>query len=64
VGHTADKSPIARCLTSSAGGGTWRLRDLRQLLTAGEPVVQVDFLDTHPLIRPLTAYSLDRLCPA
>jgi hypothetical protein len=39
--------------------GVWRLRDLRQLLTDGDTVVQVDFLDTHPLIRPLEAYSLE-----
>jgi len=39
--------------------GVWRLRDLRRLLTEGNTVVQVDFLDTHPLIRPLDAYRLD-----
>lgn len=39
--------------------GVWRLRDLRRLLTEGDTVVQVDFLETHPLIRPLGAYSLD-----
>lgn len=44
--------------------GVWRLKDLRRLLTAGDNVVQVDFLDTHPLIRPLTAYSLDALSQA
>ena len=41
--------------------GVWRLRDLRRLLTDGEKVVQVDFLETHPLIRPLEAYSLQSL---
>jgi transposase len=44
--------------------GVWRLKDLRRLLTEGETVVQVNFLDTHPLIRPLTAYSLAALSPA
>lgn len=44
--------------------GVWRLRDLRRLLTDGDTVVQVDFLDTHPLIRPLEAYSLDALSQA
>lgn len=44
--------------------GVWRLKDLRRLLTAGDNVVQVDFLDSHPLIRPLTAYSLDVLSQA
>jgi transposase len=44
--------------------GVWRLRDLRRLLTDVGNVVQVDFLDTHPLIRPLTAYSLEALSQA
>lgn len=44
--------------------GVWRLKDLRRLLTDGDNVVQVDFLDTHPLIRPLTAYSLAALSQA
>ena len=39
--------------------GVWRLKDVRRLLTEGDTVVQVDFLETHPLIRPLDAYSLD-----
>lgn len=38
--------------------GAFRLRDLRRLLTEGETVVQVDFLQTHPLIRDLAAYHL------
>lgn len=41
--------------------GVWRLRDVRRLLTEGDTVVQVDFLESHPLIRPLAAYSLDAL---
>lgn len=44
--------------------GVWRLKDLRRLLTTNDHLVQVDFLDTHPLIRPLTAYSLAALSPA
>ena len=44
--------------------GVWRLRDLRRLLSGGDNVVQVDFLDTHPLIRPLTAYRLEALSQA
>jgi len=39
--------------------GVWRLRDLRRLLTEGNTVVQVDFLNSHPLIRPLDAYRLE-----
>ena len=41
--------------------GVWRLRDVRRLLTDGDTVVQIDFLETHPLIRPLAAYRLDAL---
>jgi transposase len=37
--------------------GTWRLRDLRTLLEQVGPSPQLDFLDTHPLIRPLDAYE-------
>ena len=44
--------------------GVWRLKDVRRLLTEGDTVVQVDFLEAHPLIRPLDAYSLDALSKA
>jgi transposase len=37
--------------------GTWRLRDLRTLLEAAAPPPQLDFLETHPLIRQLDAYA-------
>jgi hypothetical protein len=37
--------------------GTWRLRDLRLLLDRAGPSPQLDFLDTHPLIRSLDAYE-------
>lgn len=43
--------------------GVWRLRDLRRLLTTSDKVVQVDFLDTHPLIRPLDVYSAHAFFP-
>jgi hypothetical protein len=36
--------------------GTWRLRDLRALLDQAVPSPQLDFLETHPLIRNLDAY--------
>jgi len=38
--------------------GTWRLRDLRTLLDRTGPSPQLDFLDTHPLIRSLDAYEV------
>jgi transposase len=36
--------------------GTWRLRDLRTLLDLTAPSPQLDFLETHPLIRNLDTY--------
>ncbi len=39
--------------------GLWRLRDLRRLAQDGEKVVQVDFLQAHPLIRDLSHYQLE-----
>jgi transposase len=36
--------------------GTWRLRDLRTLLEHTAPATQLDFLETHPLIRSLDTY--------
>jgi len=56
------KHPVAR-LEAAAGlavhRGAWRLRDLRRLLTDDDRVVQVDFLEIHPLIRDLDAYKIN-----
>jgi len=35
---------------------TWRLWDLRALLEHAAPSPQLDFLETHPLIRNLDTY--------
>jgi hypothetical protein len=60
----AEKHPTVE-LEKAAGiatqHGTWRLRDLKRLLTLPGNVVQLDFLETHPLIRSLEAY---RIAPA
>jgi hypothetical protein len=37
--------------------GVWRLRDLRTLLEQAGPEPQLDFLETHPLIRSLDTYQ-------
>jgi transposase len=37
--------------------GTWRLKDLRGLVEGPQPLPQLDFLETHPLIRPLDEYT-------
>ena len=39
--------------------GTWRLRDLKRLLELPGNVMQMDFLQTHPLIRSLEAYRIE-----
>lgn len=38
--------------------GAWRLRDLKRLLELPGNIVQMDFLETHPLIRSLEAYRI------
>ncbi len=58
----AGKHPAAE-LEKAAGiathHGTWRLRDLKRLLELPGNVMQMDFLQTHPLIRSLEAYRIE-----
>lgn len=57
----AEKHPVEaleRAAGSATHHGAWRLRDLKRLLEKPGPPVQLDFLETHPLIRPLAAYQL------
>src|SRR5271165_703818 len=57
----AEKHPVAdleRVALSAAHHGAWRLRDLKRLLDQPANVVQLQFLETHPLIRPLDAYRI------
>jgi len=58
----AGKHPAAE-LEKAAGvathHGTWRLRDLKRLLALPGNVVQMDFLESHPLIRSLEAYRIE-----
>ena len=63
----AKEHPVAALEQAAAAAtrrGVWRLRDLRRLLTQGDNIVQIEFLDTHPLIRPLDAYSVEALSQA
>jgi len=57
----AQKHPV-KALESAAQialhHGAWRLRDLRTLLEQAGPAPQLDFLETHPLIRSLDAYQV------
>ena len=62
--HLAEKHPAAaleQAAQMATHHGAWRLRDLKRLLEQPANVVQLDFLETHPLIRSLDAY---RLAPA
>lgn len=58
----AGKHPAAE-LEKAAGiathHGTWRLRDLKRLLALPGNVLQMDFLESHPLIRSLEAYRIE-----
>jgi len=60
--HLAGKHPAAE-LEKAAGlaihHGAWRLRDLKRLLALPGNVVQMDFLESHPLIRSLEAYRIE-----
>jgi hypothetical protein len=57
----AEKHPVAALEAAARAAthhGAWRLRDLKRLLELPGNVVQLDFLETHPLIRPLDAYRI------
>lgn len=61
------RHPVANLEQAAAAAtrrGTYRLRDLRRLATEDDRVVQVDFLESHPLIRPMDAYKLEAFSPA
>ena len=58
----AEKHPVAeleKAARTATHHGSWRLRDLKRLLELPANVVQLDFLETHPLIRPLDAYRIE-----
>ena len=53
---------IERACQTALTYGAYRLRTIRQLLVRqAPPQTQFDFLDEHPVIRPLADYSLDSL---
>lgn len=57
----AEKHPAAeleKAARVATHHGTWRLRDLKRLLELPGNVVQMDFLESHPLIRSLDAYCI------
>jgi len=62
----AEKHPVAaleRAAQTAAQYQAWRLRDLKRLIAQPANVLQLQFLDTHPLIRPLEAYHLPGSLP-
>ena len=57
----AGKHPVAqleRATGAALHHGAFRLHDVKRLIEQGESVVQVDFLQAHPLIRDLSAYRV------
>ncbi len=50
-------SELERACQTALQHGTWRLRDLRELLARSAPPAQLTFLETHPLIRQLEDYQ-------
>lgn len=62
--HLAERHPVAeleKAARIATHHGAWRLRDLKRLLELPSNVLQLDFLESHPLIRSLDAY---RIAPA
>jgi transposase len=58
----AEKHPVAaleKAAQTATHHGAWRLRDLKRLLALPGNVVQMDFLESHPLIRSLEAYRIE-----
>ncbi|HEX5222238.1 MAG TPA: IS21 family transposase [Verrucomicrobiae bacterium] len=58
----AEKHPAAeleKAARVATHHGTWRLQDLKRLLDLPGNVVQMDFLESHPLIRSLEAYRIE-----
>lgn len=58
-----DTAALNRACRTALSHGAWRLRVLRALLKRdpGQSQSQFEFLDAHPVIRPLSDYSLQSL---
>lgn len=59
--HLAGKHPadaLENATQIATRHGAWRLRDLKRLLDQPSHLIPLQFLDTHPLIRPLDAYRI------
>lgn len=57
-----DAAALDRACQTALSYGAYRLRTIRNLLKhSAPPQAQFEFLDEHPVIRPLSDYSLDSL---
>jgi hypothetical protein len=57
-----DAIALDHACQTALGYGAYRLRTIRQLLKqTAAPQAQFEFLDEHPVIRPLSDYSLGSL---
>ncbi len=57
--HGASMGAVAKAAGVATHHGSWRLQDLKRLLNHPDNVVQLDFLEIHPLIRSLEAYRIE-----
>ena len=62
LARTVPVADLERAAGTALHRGVFDLRVVRRLAEEGESVVQLDFLQTHPLIRDLSAYRVDAFC--
>ena len=55
--HGLTPSMVNAACAKALAKGTWRLRDVRTLLTSHETQAQLPFAQHHPLIRHLSEYG-------
>lgn len=59
--HLAKDIPVGQLEAAAATAlerACWRLRDIKAIAAAGDNVVQLSFLQAHPIIRDLSAYHI------
>lgn len=58
LGRKTPAEQLERAASKALQRAGWRLGDLKQALAEPANVVQIDFLETHPLIRDMNAYQI------
>lgn len=58
LGRKTPAKQLERAASKALQRAGWRLGDLKQALAEPANVVQIDFLETHPLIRDMNAYQI------